>query len=71
MAKKPFDVDKFVDALEMDEEIAEFDMSNNKKRDRKGAYRKCPRCGSRSWKRLYTDVRGKAKHCNDCKEIDQ
>lgn len=65
--KKSFDVDKFIDALELDEEIAEFDMSNPK-RDRKATYRKCPKCGSRSWARLYTDDYGRTLNCDDCKD---
>lgn len=70
MSHKKFDVDKFVDALELDEDLAKFDSVNvsNRRRDRKATYRKCPKCGSRDWQRIYTDDYGKAKACDLCKD---
>lgn len=74
MSHKKFDVDKFVDALELDEEIAaSYDSLglSNYKRDRKSTYRKCPRCGTRDWQRIYTNDYGKAECCDICKDNTQ
>lgn len=70
MSNKKIDVDRFVDFLEMDDEIAAYDSLGlkNHKRDSKGAYRKCPRCGSRQWERLFHNDYGKATSCDLCND---
>jgi NADH pyrophosphatase NudC (nudix superfamily) len=67
---KKFDLDKFINHLEMDEELAMAELSN-RQRDRKQTYRKCPRCGTRNWQQLYVDERGRSIACDKCDNRDQ
>ena len=68
--KNNFDLDKFLNHLDMDEELAMAELSNPQ-RDRRQTFRKCPRCGSRAWKQLYADERGRPTCCNLCETSDQ
>lgn len=68
--KNNFDLDKFLNHLDMDEDMAMAELSNPQ-RDRRQTYRKCPRCGTRAWKQLYNDERGKATCCDKCEESAQ
>lgn len=61
--RKKFDLDKFVESLEMDDEIAEWEAENPKG---SRPYRECPRCGSKEWLHLRTNKRGKIVCCTDC-----
>lgn len=60
---KKFDVDRFVDELELDEELAGYEDT---KPTKKKPYRKCPRCGEREWRHLYTNAKGRVTHCTEC-----
>jgi hypothetical protein len=64
-----FNLDHFLVQLETDEDMALFELSK-KPRQKAGVYRRCPRCGTESWKQLYPDERGKDKCCNECEGID-
>jgi transcription elongation factor Elf1 len=68
---KKFDLEKFTNALELDEELAMADI-HTKDRNSKGvAYRACPRCGSRQWKILNVNELGRAISCDRCEQSEQ
>ena len=67
MSRKTFDVDRFIDQLEMDEEIATYELTKPRKQK---PYRDCPRCGASDWTQLKTDKRGKAIACSECVDVD-
>lgn len=63
MAKKKFDVDRFVAELE------ELDMTDLDGFDERARYVECPRCGSDTWESLtYSKRTGKPNACNECKD---
>lgn len=66
MSERKFNLNHFLVQLETDEDMALFEMSK-KPEDRVGRYRRCPRCGSRSWEQIYPDLKtGKDLCCNEC-----
>ena len=56
--------DALLEALMLDEEI-----DRNSVESPEAAYRPCPRCGSKSWKKLFSDVKGRPTFCEECEEI--
>lgn len=66
MSKKKFDLDRFVESLELDDDLADFEERRPKK---KLPYRRCPRCGSDYWQELFTDKRGKVVSCSECESV--
>lgn len=65
MEKNRFNLDHFLVQLDTDEELALFEMTK-KVSERHDRYRRCPRCGSRTWDQIYPDERGKDVCCNEC-----
>lgn len=61
-----FDLSHFLHQLEMDEDlvIKKVKLSSDR-------YRACPRCGSKEWKNVYKDERGKDACCDECDNIGQ
>ncbi len=66
MSKKKyeFDVDKFIDELTMDDEIADYITGSGEETDL--PYRSCPNCGSDDYGYLVTDKFGKPRKCTEC-----
>lgn len=58
MSKK-FDVDKFIDELEL-EALEGF--------DEEARFRECPKCGSDTWDELFYSKAGRIKNCTDCRD---
>jgi len=54
-----FDVDKFIDELEAQEE---FEIDDEPR------FTACPRCGSDTWDKLFYTKKCKPSHCNECKD---
>lgn len=67
---KNFDLDKFLNHLEMDEELALAEVSKPRERVSR-PYRPCPRCGTKRWRLLNVDERGKAESCDRCEDSEQ
>lgn len=66
MEKNKFNLDHFLVQLDTDEELALFEVTK-KASERASRYRRCPRCGSRSWEQIYPDTKtGKDLCCNEC-----
>jgi NADH pyrophosphatase NudC (nudix superfamily) len=68
--KTKFNLDKFINALELDEDMALAD-AGKAQRDKGETYRKCPRCGTRKWRILNANNKGKAVSCDKCENSEQ
>jgi hypothetical protein len=67
-----FSLDKFLNALDMDEEMALNDATRNDHKVTGQAYRPCPRCGSRRWKILNVNPEtGRTESCDRCEGKQQ
>lgn len=67
---KNFDLEKFELALELDEDMALAEAGKGQ-RERNKAYRPCPRCGSKKWRILNVNSRGKSESCDRCETSEQ
>lgn len=65
-----FNLEKFLNALELDEDLALAELSNTE-RNKDSTFRKCPNCGTRKWKILNANEYGRAISCDKCEKAGQ